>query len=171
MTIKLEVGKRYKRRDGRGPVKILNQERDGGMAADMYQSDDIYYYWGNGRRYFSHETPADLVAEWVDEPVNAAQAPDTNPLKALLDEATETVAARGKPYGGVEDNFERIARLWTAHLANRYNAHAILKLDGTDVALMMVMLKVARLANDPAHRDSWVDIAGYAACGGSLPKP
>ena len=98
-----------------------------------------------------------------------------NPLKTLLDEAAETVAARGKPYGGVEDNFERIARLWTAHIENRYGGVVAptgdVTLDGTDVALMMVLLKIARLANDPAHRDSWVDIAGYAACGGSLPKP
>jgi hypothetical protein len=91
-----------------------------------------------------------------------------NPMKALLEEAAATLEARGKPYGGAEDNFERIARLWNAHLANRYNAHAILKLDPWDVALMMILLKTARLANDPYHRDSWVDIAGYAACGGTL---
>lgn len=98
-----------------------------------------------------------------------------NPLKALLDEAAETVATRGKPYGGVEDNFARIARLWTAHLANRYADDKKFHLgpptlDPTDVAIMMILLKTARLANDPAHRDSWVDIAGYAACGGSLQK-
>jgi hypothetical protein len=96
-----------------------------------------------------------------------------NPLRDLLEEAIETVAARGKPYGGAENNFERIARFWTAHLANRYGDHKKLhlgppKLDGTDVAIMMILLKAARLANDPEHRDSWVDIAGYAACGGTL---
>jgi hypothetical protein len=30
---------------------------------------------------------------------------------------------------------------------------------------MMALLKVARLAHSPSHRDSWLDIAGYAACG------
>jgi len=100
---------------------------------------------------------------WATEPRKPP-----NPMKALLDEAAETLEARGKPYGGAEDNFERIARLWTAHLANRYNAHAILKLDPKDVAIMMILLKTARLANDLDHRDSWVDIAGYAACGGTL---
>lgn len=90
-----------------------------------------------------------------------------NPMRDLLEEAIETVAARGKPYGGVENNFERIARLWTAHLDNRF-AHAMIGLTPKDVAIMMVLLKTARLANDPDHRDSWVDIAGYAACGGSL---
>ena len=92
-----------------------------------------------------------------------------NPMKALLDEAAETLEARGKPYGGAEDNFERIARLWSAHLVNRYNDYlGNLTLDRKDVAIMMILLKTARLANDPEHRDSWVDIAGYAACGGAL---
>lgn len=168
MTIKLEAGKTYRTADGE---KVGPMVRDGVEARVTGDRQSRLWSMADGRRYNRGFAGNDIVAEWVDEPVEAAPAPDTNPLKALLDEATETVAARGKPYGGVEDNFERIARLWTAHLANRYNAHAILKLDGTDVALMMVMLKVARLANDPAHRDSWVDIAGYAACGGSLPKP
>jgi hypothetical protein len=30
---------------------------------------------------------------------------------------------------------------------------------------MLALLKIARLKNSPNHRDSWVDIAGYAACG------
>ena len=32
-----------------------------------------------------------------------------------------------------------------------------------DVAAMMMLVKVARFANDPAHRDNLVDICGYAA--------
>jgi hypothetical protein len=118
------------------------------------------------------ETPGDLVAEW--DPWASAQddtnAVGTHPLRDLLDEAAETVAARGKPYGGVEDNFARISRLWQAHLVNRYGNIGFL-LAPTDVAIMMILLKTARLANDPTHRDSWVDVAGYAACGGSLPAP
>ena len=30
---------------------------------------------------------------------------------------------------------------------------------------MMILMKVARLAADHLHDDSWLDIAGYAACG------
>ena len=37
-----------------------------------------------------------------------------------------------------------------------------------DVAIMMGMLKIARLASNPQHMDSWVDLAGYAACGGEI---
>lgn len=37
-----------------------------------------------------------------------------------------------------------------------------------DVALMMIAVKVIRAAKNPGHKDSWVDIAGYAAIGGSM---
>jgi hypothetical protein len=30
---------------------------------------------------------------------------------------------------------------------------------------MMILMKVARLAADHLHDDSWLDIAGYASCG------
>ena len=34
-----------------------------------------------------------------------------------------------------------------------------------DVAAMMALLKVARIRHSPDKRDSWCDLAGYAACG------
>lgn len=89
----------------------------------------------------------------------------------ILAEATEVVGGRGKSYGTPEDNFARIARLWNAHLVNRYSvtdAKGGGLLDPQDVSMMMALMKIARLANDPSHRDSWVDVAGYAACGGEL---
>jgi hypothetical protein len=30
---------------------------------------------------------------------------------------------------------------------------------------MQILVKVARLIESPAHKDSWLDIAGYAASG------
>jgi hypothetical protein len=92
--------------------------------------------------------------------------------REVLEEAIKSVDERGKPYGGVEDNFQRIANLWNAHIINRYQQ--VVPLDPKDVAMMMVLVKIARLATAPSHPDSWVDIAGYAACGGSLggePQP
>lgn len=90
----------------------------------------------------------------------------------VLDTAKAAVADRGLNYGSPEDNFGRIALLWLTHLENRYGDGTLgWKLDAHDVAMMMVLMKVARLENDPGHMDSWVDIAGYAACGGNLPTP
>lgn len=86
--------------------------------------------------------------------------------REILEEATEVVGGRGKSYGSPEDNFGRIADLWSAHTVNRYGTG--LKFDAADVAMMMALMKIARLENDPQHHDSWVDLAGYAACGGAL---
>ena len=79
----------------------------------------------------------------------------------------------GLVLGGVEDNFNRIAALWNAHIANRYSEKCGLDtylplLDASDIAMMMALMKIARLAHAPGHMDSWIDIAGYAACGGEI---
>jgi hypothetical protein len=77
----------------------------------------------------------------------------------VLDKAKEiVVGAREGEYGSPRRNFERIAALWSAHLGDR-------TLTPVDVALMMALLKIARLASAPGHDDSWTDLAGYAACG------
>lgn len=99
----------------------------------------------------------------------AAKAPSAEPVtkRAVLEKATEAVADRGLNYGRPEDNFDRIARRWNVHVLNRYGAGAP-QLDAIDVALMMDDVKSARLENSPHHVDSWIDKAGYAACGGEI---
>ena len=70
---------------------------------------------------------------------------------------------RNTTYGDPEDSFERVAALWGAYLGtDMLMAH--------DVAAMLALLKIARLATNPLHEDSWVDLAGYAACGASVTK-
>lgn len=94
-----------------------------------------------------------------------------------LEAAIAATADRGLNYGSPEDNFRRIARLWNAHILNRHGDRyggdttiALPLLDEHDVVMMMVLMKVARLENQPSHGDSWVDVAGYAACGNNLPQ-
>jgi hypothetical protein len=103
------------------------------------------------------------AAKEVDAERNAAKR---TTKAGLLDAAKAAVADRGLNYGKPEDNFERIARLWTQHLRNRDQEDVVVT--AADVATMMVLLKIARLQNDPTHLDSWVDIAGYAACGAEI---
>ena len=79
----------------------------------------------------------------------------------LLETAAKIVKGdRQKNYGTPEDNFGRIADLWGTFLNKNITA--------SDVAAMMILMKVARIMHDPSHMDSWVDIAGYAACGGEI---
>lgn len=105
----------------------------------------------------------------------APPAPERMTKRRLLETAIETVAGRGLNYGRPEDNFLRIARLWNVHLLNRHGEGfggdttvALPTLDAIDVALMMDLMKTARLENSPTHMDSWIDKAGYAACGGEI---
>lgn len=90
---------------------------------------------------------------------------------AVLEAASAAVADRGLNYGKPEDNFARIARLWNAHLVNRgLIPFADYGLAPADVALMLGNVKQARLANDSSHADSWIDLAGYAACGAEVSR-
>lgn len=75
----------------------------------------------------------------------------------LLEKAHECVTGkRSQDYGKVEDNFGTIASLWGAYLDKTISCE--------DVAALMVLLKIARIKGGSTV-DSWVDVAGYAACG------
>ena len=74
----------------------------------------------------------------------------------LLSHAAATVRDRRRTYGGPEELFERVALRWSQVLGTRVTAQ--------QVGLCLIDLKLARLAHDLMHRDSLLDIAGYAAC-------
>lgn len=78
--------------------------------------------------------------------------------------ASITKGARQEHYGSPEDNFKNIADYWQLYLSQRFEG-AEGDLTATDVAAMMILMKLARIVHDPHHDDSWIDIAGYAACG------
>ena len=67
---------------------------------------------------------------------------------------------RNSTYGEPENGFALIAAYWSAHLDHPVTA--------ADVAVMMTLLKLARIKANPGHADSWIDGAGYLACGGEL---
>lgn len=79
----------------------------------------------------------------------------------LLDTVAEVVGKdRQATHGRPEDSFTRIARLWSAYLDFDVQPH--------DVAALMALLKLARIRENPAHDDNWIDLAGYAACGAEV---
>jgi hypothetical protein len=84
--------------------------------------------------------------------------------ESVLAEAERIIYGdREKTYGKPSRNLETIAKMWNAYLFKDIEAPAEGALNAKDVAAMMILLKVARLANDQTHRDSIVDICGYAA--------
>jgi hypothetical protein len=80
--------------------------------------------------------------------------------------AAEVVLERRVGYGSPRKNFERLAQLFTVVLQDKLSA----PISPADVALLMIQLKVSRLCETPDHFDSWVDIAGYADCGGEVTR-
>lgn len=75
--------------------------------------------------------------------------------------------SRDVAYDAPEANFSRIKNLWNIYLQDRARGSGAL-INEADVALMNILLKVGRLAGNQSHIDSWVDIAGYAACGAEI---
>lgn len=88
-------------------------------------------------------------------------SPEAEQRVEFLAEVAKIVANdRNTQYGEPEDNFARISDLWASYLQHNISV--------SDVAAMMALLKIARIAVNPLDRDSWLDVAGYAACAGAL---
>ena len=80
--------------------------------------------------------------------------------ESILDAAKRCVCGdREQDYGSPEDNFAVIAALWTAYTGTDVTPK--------DVDMMMALLKIAR-AKAGSKPDTYIDLAGYAACGGEL---
>jgi hypothetical protein len=79
----------------------------------------------------------------------------------ILHAAEECVVkSRADAHGDAESNFGLISAYWSAHLGTNVTAH--------DVAVMMVLFKLARMKSNPMHVDSAVDAAGYSALAGEI---
>jgi len=79
----------------------------------------------------------------------------------ILDTAREYVTQdRAATHGDAERNFNLIADYWSAHLDVNITA--------TDVAVMMTLLKIARIKSNSRNLDNFVDACGYMACGGEI---
>lgn len=86
---------------------------------------------------------------------------DNMTRKEILDRAEKCVCGRREQeYGSPEDNFQCIADLWSAYRGEKFSP--------LDVSMMMALLKIARIKTGTATEDSFVDLAGYAACGGEI---
>jgi len=90
--------------------------------------------------------------------------------KELLSAASDLIGGqRAEDYGDKYVNHMRIAKLWHMWLWNRTatweeeQEDPQLDITPYDVAMMMLLVKVARLMHSPGHQDSHIDIAGYAS--------
>ncbi len=79
----------------------------------------------------------------------------SSPAERFLKHVAQVVAERSAQYGDAADNMAAIAARWSATLGREVTP--------AQVVLCLLDLKLARLAHDPTHEDSAVDVCGYAA--------
>ncbi len=74
---------------------------------------------------------------------------------SILGHTAKVLEERRDDYGEAADQFKAIAARWSITLD--------VPVTPAQVALCMIDLKLSRLAYDPRHADSVVDVIGYAA--------
>ena len=74
---------------------------------------------------------------------------------SILGHTAKVLEERRDDYGDPVEQFRAIAERWSITLGT--------PITPSQVALCMIDLKLARLAYDPGHIDSMVDVIGYAA--------
>lgn len=105
--------------------------------------------------------------KWLDAQVE--QDNNKNTREYILDQAKKCVCGkREQDYGTPESNFQLIADLWNQYLFKEPGAKEVFGIGPMDVAMMMGLMKIARIRNGGGSGDSFVDLAGYAACGGEI---
>lgn len=92
--------------------------------------------------------------------------PNPTPVKirgAILDTAKTIInGSRQDAYGNPENNFTKIAMFWGTYKGVLFSPH--------DVAVMMSLLKIARISTGSDSEDSYVDTLGYMALAHDLKK-
>lgn len=87
----------------------------------------------------------------------------------ILKEAEKCVCGnREQDYGSPENNFRTIANFWATYLNTKHDSDVCITIDPEDVAAMLALLKIARISSGRMKDDNWIDLAGYAACGGEI---
>ena len=118
-------------------------------------------------RYFGYEVIEDdtpTVAEVVEHHGEDEKRKLTR--ADILHAAEKCVCGqREQDYSTPEDNFKAIAELWEAYLNKACTRGVNVRVEAKDIAVMMALLKIARIAAGGGKADSWIDLAGYAACG------
>lgn len=91
----------------------------------------------------------------TDTPTETDTPTDTPTTRAeILDAAKKIVTGdREKQYGKPEDNFAVIAEFWTTYIGHPISSE--------DVAIMMALLKIARIRSGNYKTDSFIDGVGY----------
>jgi len=126
-----------------------------------------YDFWKGKIRLPVHTTEqvAGVDADYAYELTKGGKPPkkSTYTRSSVLDTAKQYVTEdREATHGEMEDNFQSIGMLWEQYFSYEWS------FSPTDVAVMMALLKIARLKSNKDNPDNYIDACGYMACAGEL---
>lgn len=130
----------------------VSWDSDFGLDHSVGTNKKVWYAEGGGRNYGAPTDTPTATDTPTDTPTTRAE---------ILDAAKAIVTGeREKQYGSPEDNFDVIARLWSTYAGHSFTP--------VDVAMMMTLLKVARIKTGHYKADSYIDACGYLACAAEI---
>lgn len=144
------------------------------MGQNLYASDVTKDFVKSNikQRINSQESEEEKTMKWeVNEQSVDKSLPkgSKSTRQQLLEEAIQCVTKdRTSVHGEPENNLTVISLLWNTYFRCKKQDIKVTGLNATDVAVMMILMKIARTITSPEHKDHWIDIAGYASIGGEL---
>ena len=81
--------------------------------------------------------------------------------RALLEGIHLTMGDRNAAYGAPNINLTKMAEM----LRGYFKGRSVESFTSADMAAIMILAKLSRIAGNLTHHDSWVDAAVYAAIG------
>lgn len=152
------------------------------LGLPIYELNCVFDpHWGTDCRLVPGKVEAhpETMSVKLQPPPDARQARiatleelATPPRAEVLDEAKRLICGdRNNQYGPPGKDFNRAAQALTSLGFGKESAagdgHCEV-LDDHDIATIMIVLKLSRIMWSSHKRDSWVDVAGYAACGAEV---
>jgi hypothetical protein len=97
------------------------------------------------------------VAQWLSKPIRLYPSMVKLEKEDVCDVAKRlTSYDRQVDYGSPIEDFTKQAKMWSVILNTNVTPQQI--------AMCMIAVKLCRMTNSPRHRDSAIDVVGYARC-------
>ena len=151
----------------------LGEILDENITPDVW-IDDV----GEWGEWSIHQDYLELIPEQLTPEICQAkakeiyEAPPTEPHFGTEEKESICMEAyriqggdRQQDYGSPAKNFQEIADSWNTYLKTACGVEV--NMQARDVAHMNILMKICRNVHKP-KRDNWVDMAGYAQCGGKV---
>ena len=131
---------------------------------EEYKQNTCYHFnegvYGNIEGYIKMGFKILEYSDYMDKP-----KVEQSTRRKCLEKAIEVVCKdRNDNYGNPENNFGVMANFATDYLHARSLLPKEKSLTDEDVAVISILFKVARRASGRYKEDTYIDIAGYAAC-------